>query len=372
MRYVKPHYYDDFKCIADKCPDTCCAGWQIMIDEETLEKYAGSRDEFSKRLKNSIDWEEGSFLQFGRRCAMLNEKNLCDLVTEKGEGWLCATCDRYPRHIEEFDGVREMSLSLSCPVAAEMMLNCEKKVQFSVEEDEEPDPLEEEFEDFDFLLFTQLEDARNVIFGIIQNREWPLESRMAAVLKMGEELQICLDEGRLFDMEAVIGRYQEMPQIQMFSGLARYEKLCDRFGVFHELERLREEWSHIIAKTEETLYTKGYDNYAAIRESFEEEFVEEQGKEKWDIFAEQILMFFFYTYFCGAVYDECIYSKASLSVFSACYIREFIMCRWFLQGKQITKEECIRLAYSYAREVEHSDVNLNLLEEWLMKLFDER
>ena len=39
MRYIKPTYYDEFKCIADKCPDTCCAGWQIVIDEETLDKY---------------------------------------------------------------------------------------------------------------------------------------------------------------------------------------------------------------------------------------------------------------------------------------------------------------------------------------------
>lgn len=39
MRYIKPDYYDEFACIADRCPDTCCAGWQIMIDEDSLEKY---------------------------------------------------------------------------------------------------------------------------------------------------------------------------------------------------------------------------------------------------------------------------------------------------------------------------------------------
>lgn len=39
MEIRVPHYYRKFKCTADKCPDTCCAGWQIVIDEETLEKY---------------------------------------------------------------------------------------------------------------------------------------------------------------------------------------------------------------------------------------------------------------------------------------------------------------------------------------------
>ena len=32
MQYIIPHYYKKFVCIGGDCPDTCCAGWQIMID----------------------------------------------------------------------------------------------------------------------------------------------------------------------------------------------------------------------------------------------------------------------------------------------------------------------------------------------------
>ena len=39
MLYTIPDYYPSFECIADKCEDTCCAGWQIVIDKETLKKY---------------------------------------------------------------------------------------------------------------------------------------------------------------------------------------------------------------------------------------------------------------------------------------------------------------------------------------------
>ena len=63
MRYIKPDYYDKFQCVADKCPDTCCAGWQIMIDEESLERYGAVKGDFGKRLINSIDWQEGCFYQ---------------------------------------------------------------------------------------------------------------------------------------------------------------------------------------------------------------------------------------------------------------------------------------------------------------------
>ena len=43
MRYLKPHFYDKFVCTAGDCPDTCCAGWQIMIDDASLEKYKKDR-----------------------------------------------------------------------------------------------------------------------------------------------------------------------------------------------------------------------------------------------------------------------------------------------------------------------------------------
>lgn len=50
-------------------PDTCCAGWQIMIDEDSLDRYGKEPGEFGKRLRNSIDWKEECFYQ--------NQQPLC-------------------------------------------------------------------------------------------------------------------------------------------------------------------------------------------------------------------------------------------------------------------------------------------------------
>ena len=378
MRYVKPHYYDDFQCIADKCPDTCCAGWQIVIDEDTLDKYDAyvsddtHGEAFADRLADSIDWEECCFLQHGRRCAMLNDQNLCDLITAKGEGYLCDTCNRYPRHIEEFDGIREYSLSLSCPVAAELMLKMKEQTEFLVEEDDLPDPLEDEFDDFDFMLFTQLEDAREVIFQILQNRTLPMVSRMAILMDMAKAMQDCIDEERLFDMQDVVEEYCAKCdaancnlQPEILSGVDRFTQIKDGFEIYPKLERLREEWTEVLQSTERELFAKGYSHYEEIYRDFEKNYLERRG-EDWDIFLEQILTFFLYTYFCGAVYDDCIYSKVAMSVMSVCYIQEFIMNSWHNNGRQIEEEECIRIAYRYAREIEHSDLNLNALEQWLM------
>ena len=361
MRYVKPDFFDKFKCIADKCPDNCCEGWQIVIDEDALERY----DEAG--LSHYIDWQESAFKQRNGRCVFLNGQKLCKLVIDKGEEWLCNTCARYPRHEEEFEGVREWSLSLSCPMAASMMLERLEPMQFVIEEDDAIDPLEEEFEDFDLLLFTRLEDARTILFRIIQNREIPMVQRMAYVLRIGKDLQECIDEERLYDMEDVIEAFAgELPVIPVKEGEERFQHLKEGFEIFHKLERLRVEWTEILMTTEATLYSGDYEKYQEIYEAFHKAV--QAGEEplgELALMQEQLMMFFVYTYFCGAVYDDWIYSKAALAVFSVYYLQEFIMCRWYLDCKQIDKKTCIELAYRYAREVEHSDNNLNMLEEWL-------
>mgnify|MGYP000429454046 FL=1 len=144
MRYVKPGYYDKFVCIAGECPATCCAGWQIVIDDRTREKYRRAEGAFGNRLHNSIDWKESCFQQYEGRCAFLNDENLCDIYQESGKEMLCRTCRNYPRHIEEFEGSREISLSLSCPEAARLILSSREPVQFLTAEKAG----EEEYEDF--------------------------------------------------------------------------------------------------------------------------------------------------------------------------------------------------------------------------------
>lgn len=131
MQYIIPHYYKKFACIGGDCPDTCCAGWQIMIDPASLKKYRQTKGRLGSRLHNEIDWEEGAFRQYEKRCAFLNEENLCDLYIEgNGSGMFCKTCRLYPRHVEEFEGLREISLSLSCPEAANLILGAKSRSIF--------------------------------------------------------------------------------------------------------------------------------------------------------------------------------------------------------------------------------------------------
>lgn len=361
MYYRKPHYYDKFSCTAEQCPDTCCAGWQIVIDENSLEKYSNVSGDFGIRLLNSINWREGIFEQYEKRCSFLNAENLCDIYKELGADALCDTCRLYPRHIEEFENLREFSLSLSCPVVAKMILQCQESVRF-LEEEDEKEECEEDFEDFDFLLFDCLLEVREKLFSIVQNRTIPIEKRMYCVLKIAKNLQTALDEGELFERDF-------MAEIE----LCLQEKAEDFSGNLYEivqafrkdllrLEVLREEWKTNL-KAADNLFQKGETWYVEKRDRYKAEIKNTIGQEQWDIYKEQLLMFFLYTYFCGAVYDDMIYSKGVLSVISVFWIEEITFWSWAADEGQIEEKNLLETAYRYAREIEHSDENLNLLEE---------
>lgn len=361
MYYRKPHYYDKFSCTAEQCPDTCCAGWQIVIDENSLEKYSNVSGDFGIRLLNSINWREEIFEQYEKRCSFLNAENLCDIYKELGADALCDTCRLYPRHIEEFENLREFSLSLSCPVAAKMILQCQEPARFLEEEDEKEEG-EEDFEDFDFLLFDCLLEVREKLFSIVQNRTIPIEKRMYCVLKIAKNLQTALDEGELFERDFISDMELYLQEeIKEFSG-GFYETVQVLRKDLLRLEVLREEWKANLKATE-NLFQKGEIWYMDKRERYKAEIKNTIGQEQWDIYKEQLLMFFLYTYFCGAVYDDMIYSKGVLSVISVFWIEEITFWNWAKDERIIEEKNILETAYRYAREIEHSDENLNLLEE---------
>lgn len=396
MRYIKPDYYDEFVCVAGDCPDTCCAGWQIMIDEESLEKYSEVKGNFGRRLVNSIDWQEGCFYQYERRCAFLNEENLCDLYTALGAEALCHTCRNYPRHTEEYEGLRELSLSLSCPIAAKMILLQEKFPVFAEYEDDRAEELAEEFEDFDLLMFTQLEDARTAVLRHLKESKGCLEEKMEYYLQFARDMQACIDAGEYFEVDSVIrGFEQEMLQgvdnediscvemndeeadlckkaqkvqnIGSREKSARYMHRMELYLNISELERLREEWSEVLNGLNIHLYEKGEAHYWAVSNDFEDFLAENPSAEKqWENIGLQLFVFFLYTYFCGAVYDDRIYSKMALAVESVRFIRELYLFRWLEKGC-LEAGDYVELAYRYAREIEHSDLNLEAMEDFLEK-----
>ena len=375
MEYRIPHYFNDFRCVAAECEDTCCAGWAIMIDEDTLEKYKNFKGPFGNRLKNSIDWKEGSFLQYNKRCAFLNDDNLCDLPMEAGEHMLCDTCRDYPRHKEEYEGLREGSLSLSCIEAAKIILGCKEPVQFITFEDEEED---EEFEDFDYLLFTKLMDARDKMIQMLQNRDVDIMIRIAMVLELAQKMQDLLEADEMFQMDELLAEFGNGDQMLDFQKDIKEHQIGENeycsnvrklFRAFNKLEVLKEDWPEYIKRAEFVLYGNGQRTYEENRQKFHKNMgLESAFYDTWACFMEQLMVYFVFTYFCGAVYDDNIAGKVQTAVVSTILIQELAIAKWVEQGETLGFDEFVDIAHRVSREIEHSDLNLSRMEKLCEKI----
>lgn len=379
MLYTIPDYYKEFTCIADRCEDTCCAGWQIVIDKKSLAKYKKLPGDFGRIMRKKVNWITGTFRQDKeKRCAFLNDCNLCELYLHEGEEGFCKTCRLYPRHIEEFEGVREISLSISCPEVARILLNKIELVTYRTFEKEG----NEEYEDFDPFLFSMLEDARKEMIRILQKRDLPLAIRVILILGMAHDMQGRINRQEVFDCFSVIEKYSgkiaEDYAAQYYKSACagkrgfeqagnrktRYELACELFDKLYDLELLREEWDRLLLESQVLLYAEGEAAYEELVHRFEmEDYLITEVERQ----SEQLLVYFIFTYLPGAVYDGCVFSKVQMAVYCVWMIRELWMARYLKNEGELSMEERIDITYRFSREVEHSDKNRKKVEDMMMK-----
>ena len=133
--------FEDFKCIGEKCEDSCCIGWNIDIDKVTFKRYFKVQDQEMKRMfqKNVQNNERCSSdevdygivkLKKDKRCPFLDEENYCVIHSNLGEDYLSNVCTCFPRVTNKIDETYEMSLDVACPEAARLILLKEEGIKF--------------------------------------------------------------------------------------------------------------------------------------------------------------------------------------------------------------------------------------------------
>lgn len=172
MRVFKPSYYDEFKCVADKCKHNCCIGWEIDVDEEKLISYMTAQGEFGDRLRENISLEDECphfILGTGERCPFLNENNLCDIIINMGEEALCQICSDHPRFVNLSEDREEIGLGMCCEEAARLILTCSDKVKIIGEDCVD-----------DAVIF----NMRDAVIEKLQNRGKTIDERICDVKDM--------------------------------------------------------------------------------------------------------------------------------------------------------------------------------------------
>ena len=197
MKTYTPNYYNKFNCLADKCKHSCCIGWEIDIDEETLELYEAMEGKEGKKLRESISYEGTPHfkLKDGARCQNLRDDGLCQLICDHTESVLCDICADHPRFRNFFESFTETGLGLCCEAAVNIVLN--DKEPFSIGTDIKKAADDEEV----FCL-----KRRKKAFDILQNREKSITARF-------EELANAFGVSFDFDLKETVKLYLSLERL---------------------------------------------------------------------------------------------------------------------------------------------------------------
>lgn len=140
VKIEEPNYYQNFKCSPDRCKETCCSHWRILVDEITYHCYMDSSNPAIKRIAmeslkqntNRTGFEDYGILELTQQlnCPFLEETGLCKVITLIGETKLSKTCKHYPRVMSQVGERLQLSLETSCSVAAEVVLFSEDGLTF--------------------------------------------------------------------------------------------------------------------------------------------------------------------------------------------------------------------------------------------------
>ena len=331
MLYRYPDYLHDFQCLAGSCPDTCCRQqWEIVVDEETKKKYDALEGPLGETVRAAmyVDAEGDTCIgQVHGQCPLLTEDNLCALVCAHGPGMLSVTCDNHPRFSEIYGGLEETMLSLSCPAAADLLLQREKPLFFATHADENPP----QPNDLDGDMFQMVMVGRQTALAILQNRDRKLSDRLSLLLNFGHRLDGCVDRPNVA-LNLCQCYLDEDYQNKMLLRARRHRRwgtMTHSRQLLLAMEHLTEEFPVHLKELEATDVDKN-----AVQ-------------------LEQLAVYYVFRWWLKAACDGYVWRQAAAVVVSVLAV----------SGLARTMGSITEAARLYAKEVEHSEENLTLLRK---------
>lgn len=205
LEILKVTDYDKFKCIAEKCEFTCCSGWDINIDKNTLIKWKKDNDNIFKNIetRKSVN-SEGYIIdkEIDDHCPFLDSNKLCTIVNKKGEDYLSLTCKSFPRIKNKFSETIELSLSCACPEVVEIINDLRDKLKLEGSSDLELrevliNIMKEPNIKLDQKLMISYQMLLDLFDGNINENEiekYKNISNLKEILKMYDEIHFNIDE----------------------------------------------------------------------------------------------------------------------------------------------------------------------------------
>lgn len=355
MKHVIPACFSDFQCIADRCPDTCCAGWTVDLDDNTVKTYQHIPGKLGDALRSLMVEEDGSLcFRMGDRgrCPFLTEQNLCQLILSHGEILLSETCREHPRFYEDYGDLQETCLGISCPEAARLLFS----KPFTLREQETDPPSAEPLDSFNQRVLDHLLEYRQGLFALTRCRR-PLLEKMALIAATAEPEQRALEwletldaqEDRISTEAFREPRAQDDALEQYYETLSAPDwkprlraYLSQMTGMEFTRDDLKLLLNRVLAGSGEALLAPLTDPAAAP-------------------YGETLLQYFLYRYILRGLWNLELMDKVRFALYS---LGAILALSAGMPGDTLP-ERITASAVLYCREVEHSDENLEMLWNWL-------
>lgn len=326
MFYIKPDFYEKFKCIADKCTDSCCIGWEIDIDENAIEKYNKLQSPLGEEICSEIiKSQDGSYcfkLSEKERCPLLDDENLCRLITESGDcNLLCDICREHPRFYEWFTGVTECGLGLCCEEVCRILLENDEAFSLVEESDGEEIAIENKDDITESDLYIFLSAFREKLFEILFNKDINFEEKLVKILSKTEAF--C-------DAKIKIRNYKNSLEL------------------LKKTEPIDEKWTQYITSLGEK-----YQSILNVETEFKE-------VTKGDMIYSKILAYILYRHFIKAVFDNSIKERVCFAVESVRFIYLCDMKTYFEKG-ELTLKDRVENLKNWSKQIEYSEENTQFL-----------
>ncbi|MBQ1506842.1 MAG: flagellin lysine-N-methylase [Ruminococcus sp.] len=321
MTDIYPQFYKSFKCIANRCEDSCCKDWDIDLDSETEKFYQTVKGELGDKIRalaETDEYGERVFKARGGRCPFWNKDMLCDIYIGIGEEHLSQTCANFPRVHIDYGGFTEHILSFACPEAARFMLRSDDDAYSDFGSEAE---LAQSGNGDDFMSF--LLKARERTAGILLNRDEPFAYRLANCLEFNAQVQSLLND--------------EEPQPLDLTD-AKNHNCGFIFDMHLSFEIMSEKWREAVLEASKKAGS------IKIREDFTPDF-------------EKFALYYIYRYYLEAVNsDDVLYSIKRIV---CAYIVTGILDAHFAENDYPFSR--MRILQRYSKEVEHSYDNTEAL-----------
>lgn len=303
MKTYAPGYYKSFKCKAARCRHSCCIGWEIDVDGDTLDYYESIDAPIGEKLRNSVLYRDGiaSFaMSDGERCPFLMNNGLCELICELGEESLSDICREHPRFYNYMKDREEVGLGLSCEAAAELILYSDESFEpVLICEDCEPSASDG---------FADALAARDAVLSMLSDSHSPIEKLLS-------------------DIEARFGVYDT-------------STVTERADMLLSLEIMTPEWKEILirAKTSEEKEYVGGLPYNRIAAYFAYRHVSAARS------ADELEGAIGFVLFCTRAFADICRSEST-----------------YAQGT-LSRERAVELACLFSSEIEYSEENTELIK----------